>query len=286
MNFANLKKHRQILDCIDTLEAVCTEAFMGAGLGLGKESPIDKHTINSISTIIVRMRRALRAAPAGAGAGVPEDWRVRAATWLNSEADAQESRNRRYPDHVAAYASWTQRVWLYRELARKVVASDPEQRAVPDLAPEVQEKFAEVDAGIAEIDAIVAAAKTAKQQGDGEAICLVERFLLERDEQVVNAGDATDAERRESAKLIFKLLQEMTEAEAFTALAARQPVGQDQREGCEGAMPDSRVAFFLGRFRRVEKLLGPHEQWALDVAISRFEQCSDDQPVGQEVNRG
>lgn len=40
------------------------------------------------------------------------------------------------------------------------------------------------------------------------------------------------------------------------------------REGCVGAMTPSRAVYFLERFKREEKMLGPHEQWALDFAIA------------------
>ena len=40
------------------------------------------------------------------------------------------------------------------------------------------------------------------------------------------------------------------------------------REGCVGEMTPERATFFLERFKREEKMLGPHEQWALDYAIA------------------
>lgn len=42
----------------------------------------------------------------------------------------------------------------------------------------------------------------------------------------------------------------------------------ESREGCVGAMTSSRAVYFLERFKREEKMLGPHEQWALDFAIA------------------
>src|SRR5690606_26921575 len=46
------------------------------------------------------------------------------------------------------------------------------------------------------------------------------------------------------------------------------PVVDDAREGCVGSMTPERATFFLRRFKRDEKMLGPHEQWALDYAIA------------------
>lgn len=40
------------------------------------------------------------------------------------------------------------------------------------------------------------------------------------------------------------------------------------REGCVGTMDAARAIYFLERFKREEKLLGPHEQWALDFTIA------------------
>jgi hypothetical protein len=42
---------------------------------------------------------------------------------------------------------------------------------------------------------------------------------------------------------------------------------EEAREGCVGSMTPERAAYFLERFKRDEKMLGPHEQWALDYAI-------------------
>lgn len=40
------------------------------------------------------------------------------------------------------------------------------------------------------------------------------------------------------------------------------------RDGCVGEMNAERAAYFLERFKREEKFLGPHEQWALDFIIA------------------
>ncbi len=65
--------------------------------------------------------------------------------------------------------------------------------------------------------------------------------------------------------------------EAFCAArlaAAAIPPEQDgyaegrAREGCVGTMNPERATYFLERFKREEKLLGPHEQWALDYTIA------------------
>lgn len=40
------------------------------------------------------------------------------------------------------------------------------------------------------------------------------------------------------------------------------------REGCVGPMTPERATYFLQRFKRDEKMLGRHEQWALDYAIA------------------
>ncbi len=40
------------------------------------------------------------------------------------------------------------------------------------------------------------------------------------------------------------------------------------REGCVGTMTPERATYFLERFKREEKWLGPHEQWALDYTIA------------------
>jgi hypothetical protein len=53
------------------------------------------------------------------------------------------------------------------------------------------------------------------------------------------------------------------------------------REGCVGEMTANRAIYFLERFKGDEKMLGPHEQWALDFAISTL----SPQPVsGNELN--
>jgi len=44
----------------------------------------------------------------------------------------------------------------------------------------------------------------------------------------------------------------------------------ERPEGCVGEMPPERIIYFLERFKREEKWLGPHEQWAIDSAIARL----------------
>lgn len=39
-------------------------------------------------------------------------------------------------------------------------------------------------------------------------------------------------------------------------------------DGCVGTMNPARATYFLERFKREEKMLGPHEQWALDYTIA------------------
>lgn len=48
------------------------------------------------------------------------------------------------------------------------------------------------------------------------------------------------------------------------------------REGCTGPMTAERASYFLERFKREEKMLGPHEQWALDYALSSLRTAPDE----------
>jgi len=65
-----------------------------------------------------------------------------------------------------------------------------------------------------------------------------------------------------------------TETQLRAAIAASpEPVpatnqAGEVREGCVGTMDAARATYFLERFKREEKLLGPHEQWALDFTIA------------------
>ncbi|MEJ1172654.1 DUF551 domain-containing protein [Agrobacterium sp. CMT1] len=45
-------------------------------------------------------------------------------------------------------------------------------------------------------------------------------------------------------------------------------VKAEQPEGTVGEMTPGRAIYFLERFKREEKMLGPHEQWALDFSIA------------------
>ncbi|TKD50182.1 Lar family restriction alleviation protein [Sphingomonas baiyangensis] len=72
--------------------------------------------------------------------------------------------------------------------------------------------------------------------------------------------------------------------------ASTPAVGRDarwqSRDGCAGSMSKARAAYFLDRFKREEKLLGPNEQWAIDYimailalhppAVGEVERPSDD----------
>jgi hypothetical protein len=46
---------------------------------------------------------------------------------------------------------------------------------------------------------------------------------------------------------------------------------EERREGCVGTMSPDRAVYFLQRFKRDEKMLGPHEQWALDYTIAALQ---------------
>jgi hypothetical protein len=57
--------------------------------------------------------------------------------------------------------------------------------------------------------------------------------------------------------------------EEIRSSALTNTSGDDEaREGCVGSMTPDRAIYFLQRFKGEEKMLGPHEQWALDYAIS------------------
>lgn len=56
------------------------------------------------------------------------------------------------------------------------------------------------------------------------------------------------------------------------------------REGCVGEMTPRRACHFLRRFKNDEKMLGRHEQWALDFAIAAL--TSTPAAVGGEVSDG
>lgn len=46
------------------------------------------------------------------------------------------------------------------------------------------------------------------------------------------------------------------------------PLRLDRPEDCRGEMTSERAIYFLNRFKSEEKLLGPHERWAIDFAVA------------------
>lgn len=57
---------------------------------------------------------------------------------------------------------------------------------------------------------------------------------------------------------------------------------ETNRDGCVGEMTADRATYFLERFKREEKLLGPHEQWALDFAIAALSPLKVEGPSVKE----
>ena len=52
------------------------------------------------------------------------------------------------------------------------------------------------------------------------------------------------------------------------------------RDGCTGSMNAERAAYFIDRFKREEKWLGPHEQWALDFILATLRSAETSAAVG------
>ncbi|MCZ7938476.1 hypothetical protein [Agrobacterium salinitolerans] len=61
-------------------------------------------------------------------------------------------------------------------------------------------------------------------------------------------------------------------------------VKAEQPEGTVGEMTPGRAIYFLERFKREEKMLGPHEQWALDFSIAAL--SAQVQDAGCEICNG
>lgn len=56
-------------------------------------------------------------------AAVDEDWRKKAAEWLEAKAVEQEAANQRWPKHAACYKEWRDRPGTLRHLAFQVLAA-------------------------------------------------------------------------------------------------------------------------------------------------------------------
>ena len=52
---------------------------------------------------------------------VDEDWRKKAAEWLEAKAVEQEAANQKWPEHAAAYKTWRDRPGVLRQLATEVL---------------------------------------------------------------------------------------------------------------------------------------------------------------------
>ncbi|TAA45680.1 hypothetical protein [Pseudoxanthomonas winnipegensis] len=69
------------------------------------------------------MLAAVPSAPADAAtlpASVVDDWRIKAAEWIEQKAVEQEQNNIQWPDHAAAYEAWRRRPDEYRNLAAAI----------------------------------------------------------------------------------------------------------------------------------------------------------------------
>ena len=56
-------------------------------------------------------------------AAVGEEWRKKAAEWLEAKAVEQEAANQRWPKHAACYKEWRDRPGILRHLAFQVLAA-------------------------------------------------------------------------------------------------------------------------------------------------------------------
>ncbi len=61
-----------------------------------------------------------------------------------------------------------------------------------------------------------------------------------------------------------------------------KPATQAPSGGRAGEMTPDRAIYFLERFKREEKMLGPNEQWALEFAIAALSPSPETQMRGSE----
>jgi hypothetical protein len=96
-----------------------------------------------------------------------------------------------------------------------------------------------------------------------------------RKREVQAIGAAISNRSWPGVELAYNVLRDkMDRAGCWNAPTATPPASDaavpagETREGCVGTMDPTRAAYFLERFKREEKMLGPHEQWALDYTIA------------------
>jgi hypothetical protein len=62
-----------------------------------------------------------------------------------------------------------------------------------------------------------------------------------------------------------------------------KPASQAPSEGRAGEMTPDRAIYFLERFKREEKMLGPNEQWALEFAIAALSPSPETRGTDQRI---
>jgi len=65
-----------------------------------------------------------------------------------------------------------------------------------------------------------------------------------------------------------QIIKELERIETLASPSPSAAAKAEQPEGTVGEMTPDRAIYFLKRFKRDEKMLGPHEQWALDLSIA------------------
>lgn len=131
---------------------------------------------------------------------------------------------------------------------------------------------------------LVSECQYAKDQGTPEHHCAVrcvyeEKGFLAAIEQAAQVAERYDeADNLSAPKAIASAIRAFKDMDERKLLYAHPPRStlapapaqhvDPSREGCVGAMTADRAIYFLRRFKADEKMLGPHEQWALDFTIA------------------